>query len=474
MVQGELDREGIFLVSCGEEFVFVAGMSEETPPLKLKPRLPAAAADGAVVPPVASATNASSPAADAPRLRLKPKLASEPAANPVASAPAAIPASPSAPTPPAAPLVDSGEAIPVIKLRPRTVPVAAPETTPPAAQELIADSDALPPPPPPSFPAGVGAAAVNDGEVPKFKLKPKSSEAATLPPQPEPGMPAAETAGSMPKSAPPFPVMAPSPGAGPRPPVPIHIRSPQTDVASDEAAAAEIIIAPPRRRKKSGLGALIGGLVLLGLAGGGGYLTFQHFSEEPPPPPPKPKPKVVVKGPTPTTAEKTAGPTPSETLNALAAAPGKLIESAQEAVAGRRGNEQARVDAIMDGRDPSGARALGTPLPGELGGRPAPAAPAAPALGRVSSSAAIAPGVSVTTEIQASKEASAAFRSFVTDAKVTGVYQGSPPRAFINGRLIRVGQMLDEGLAISFEGIDAENRMLNFVDRTGAKVSKRY
>jgi hypothetical protein len=39
---------------------------------------------------------------------------------------------------------------------------------------------------------------------------------------------------------------------------------------------------------------------------------------------------------------------------------------------------------------------------------------------------------------------------------------------------MRVGQMLDEGLEISFEGIDAENRVLNFVDRSGARVSKRY
>jgi hypothetical protein len=39
---------------------------------------------------------------------------------------------------------------------------------------------------------------------------------------------------------------------------------------------------------------------------------------------------------------------------------------------------------------------------------------------------------------------------------------------------MRVGQMLDEGLAISFEGIDAQNRILNCVDHSGAKVSKRY
>ena len=32
VVQAESDREGIFLVSCGEEFVFCTAMSEETSP----------------------------------------------------------------------------------------------------------------------------------------------------------------------------------------------------------------------------------------------------------------------------------------------------------------------------------------------------------------------------------------------------------------------------------------------------------
>ena len=108
MVQAESDREGIFLVSCGEEFVFCTAMSEETSP--------------------------------------------------------------------AAPLLDSAEAVPVIKLRPRVAQVAGPESPPPAAPELTADSEAVRPPPPPSFSAGVGSAALSDGEVPKFKLRPKSSE----------------------------------------------------------------------------------------------------------------------------------------------------------------------------------------------------------------------------------------------------------------------------------------------------------
>jgi hypothetical protein len=243
-----------------------------------------------------------------------------------------------------------------------------------------------------------------------------------------------------------------------------HPRAAQAKGTGDAEAAAEIVIAPLRRRKKSGIGAQLGGLVLLALAAGGGYLTYLHFDETS---------LVRAKPQTKAAANSKSGPTASDTLNAIAAAPGKLIGSAQEAVAKRRGDEQSRVDAILDGRDPSGPGASRKPSPGELRGRQG-SAPAVPSMARVTASTAIAPGVSVTTEIQASRDASPAFRTFVTEAKVTGIYQGSPPRAFINGHLVRVGQTVEEVLEITFDGIDSENRILLFVDRSGARVSKQY
>ena len=101
-------------------------------------------------------------------------------------------------------------------------------------------------------------------------------------------------------------------------------------------------------------------------------------------------------------------------------------------------------------------------------------APAAPSMGKLEANTIVAPGVTATTEIQGTSGASAAFRSFIADAKVSGVFQGSSPRAFINGRLIRVGQEVEDGLGITLNGIDAENRQLLFQDRFGAKVSKSY
>ncbi len=227
--------------------------------------------------------------------------------------------------------------------------------------------------------------------------------------------------------------------------------------------------APKRPKKKKKMGLFVGVAALLAISAGGGYFAYQRFASEPPPPPKAAaKPKAKLPG-----AASAAGPTPSETLNAIAAAPGKMIADAQKVIDGRRAGEQSRVDAMANGAEATGQRAVRTPLPGELGGRAA-VAPAAPSLGKVATTTALAPGVTTTTEVRASAEASQVFRSFIADAKVSGIYQGSPPRAFINNRLVRAGQMVDEGLAISFEGIDAENRMLLFKDRTGARVSKQY
>ncbi len=83
-------------------------------------------------------------------------------------------------------------------------------------------------------------------------------------------------------------------------------------------------------------------------------------------------------------------------------------------------------------------------------------------------------GVSATTEVDAAPEASPAFRSFVANAKVSGVFQGTPPRAFINGRLVRAGETVDGGLGVEFNGLDADKKQLIFKDKAGATVFRKY
>ena len=87
----------------------------------------------------------------------------------------------------------------------------------------------------------------------------------------------------------------------------------------------------------------------------------------------------------------------------------------------------------------------------------------------------LAPGITVPTDsVEAVPDANAAFRTFVANAKISGVFQGSPPRAFINGRLIRAGETIDAALGIRFESVDQSTKNIIFKDTSGATVSRHY
>ena len=92
----------------------------------------------------------------------------------------------------------------------------------------------------------------------------------------------------------------------------------------------------------------------------------------------------------------------------------------------------------------------------------------APAIGQVG------PGAKDASPGSATAEATPAFRSFVADAKISGVFQGTPPRAFINGRLVRLGEVVDSSLGIRFDSIDPKTKNIVFKDSSGATVARRY
>jgi hypothetical protein len=74
----------------------------------------------------------------------------------------------------------------------------------------------------------------------------------------------------------------------------------------------------------------------------------------------------------------------------------------------------------------------------------------------------------------AAADASAEFRSFVANAKISGVFQGAPARAMINGRLVRTGETVDAALGILFAGVDPVKRHLLFKDKAGTLVARKY
>lgn len=252
-------------------------------------------------------------------------------------------------------------------------------------------------------------------------------------------------------------MVAPPKSGKTTPPIP-HIAVTAT-VPEPEKPAGK----PAGRKRPVPKAALLGAAALVLLAGG--FFAWQQFATPPPPPPPVKAKAAVKAAPPPAGAAKSpAGPTPSDTVNALAKAPVNAINKAQDAIAARRAGEQNRVD-LVDGS-------------ADLANKPAtPAAKAPPVTKTTTGVTTLSPGVSATMEIEGGAEASPAFRSLVANAKIGAVFQsatGSVARVFMNGRMVRAGESVDLGLGIVFEGVDAEKRNLIFKDKTGATVTRRY
>jgi hypothetical protein len=139
---------------------------------------------------------------------------------------------------------------------------------------------------------------------------------------------------------------------------------------------------------------------------------------------------------------------------AKAAADALKLAQGNQLVASKRAAEQAKVDAAAEAQE--------APTP-------------TPATESVMALSTIAPDVKVNnTHLEAAPAASAAFRTFVAGASIGGVFQGKPSRALVNGTIVREGQVIESSLGISFNRIDAVNKVIYFRDSTGAEVSKNY
>jgi hypothetical protein len=57
---------------------------------------------------------------------------------------------------------------------------------------------------------------------------------------------------------------------------------------------------------------------------------------------------------------------------------------------------------------------------------------------------------------------------------ISGVFQGSPARAFMNGRVVRSGEEIESALGIRLIGVDAVSKHLILEERTGAQLRVKY
>jgi len=191
---------------------------------------------------------------------------------------------------------------------------------------------------------------------------------------------------------------------------------------------------------------------------GGGFFAYRIFFEPPPVAPP-----IVlqhVAPPKPVTAAAQAATNAAANVAAkVASAPAKLVDSGLDALAQHRAAEQAKVDSALNGEEPT----------------PTPPPDVTPGTQSVLAQTSIGSDVKANiTRLDTSNAASADFRAFVANANIGGVFQGTPSRALINGRIIREGQVVDDTLGISFERIDVDKKVIYFKDATGAVVSRDY
>ena len=390
-------------------------MSDVPPPsLRLKPRARLDGDTPAVAETIAqpaAVTEATNDTSEAPKLRLRPKLDLS-SVTPVTETPADL-----------QPQVDVEPVKTTFSLKPRK------------------ESDAVKPLAEVSVAAVIPPAA----EPPKFKLKEKAPLEAVPPlPAGSPTQPAVEPAKS-PSTPPPFlvaekPALA-KPTAALPPPVPkLNAKRIIDDTSADSHAA------PGKSSAKLAV------YVLAVLLMGGGFFAYLKLK-------PKPAPAAPVVTETPKRPS-----TPSATLNELSTVPARAIQKAEETIATVNATEQGRVEAVVDGDQSA------TFQPRR---KPAPKPVAKPV---VTSTTELAPGIKATTTAtdNVGGDASNEFRTWVAQARVSGVFQGTPPRVLINGRTVSATQVVDETLQITFDGIDATTKSLVFRDHTGATVSRKF
>ena len=439
-------------------------MSDESEPpaLRLRPRkkspseAPASPPDNSSTPPPTDA-----PAAETPALRAKPRLSLK--TDPAPERTSVPPTEPA--TAPESPSEDSGLARTKPRLSLKSVQ-AEPEVAPP---EPV--SDFPPPPPPAPPPPGVTASMppidlpLAKQEKPKLKLswasktdgvEPPPPPADFPPPPPPPPSPPKPISMSRPpmllpdvtpiessfdqasSALPAFmpmdggastpPPMPPDAPLYPPPPAPAPSAGATAPTADGKSERTE---KPKGKRPEHSpvfkMLVLVMFLFVIGGVGFGGYLLYGIFMG---------------------TEEPAVAPVPAPAaVSAPTSTAGQLIEKAREATAAHDEVSEA-VDEVAE----------------EIHEVPAPSA----ASSRVvieDAAEAIVPTV---------VEPRAEFLAWVSQARISGVREGSSPKAFINSILVQKGDVIDVQLGIVFDGVDAQRNLVIFKDESGAIVAKKY
>lgn len=243
-------------------------------------------------------------------------------------------------------------------------------------------------------------------------------------------------------------------------PKPVHLN---VEKGASEKVEVAAPTPKPEHRREFKLGVSVAVALLVLVVGVAIFFGWRHF---------RPTENPVAVAPSKTAAPEAGAKGQSEPATAGKPPIPDTMAKLRETAANQRVQEQARVDALAVGADPSEKSPRpasgGLPMPPSEKSEPPPVVETAEApVSLAPGVTALAPGVTVS-------DASPAFRSFVANVKITGVFQGDTPRAIINGRTLRVGEFVNAAMGISFDSIDAEKKQIVFRDNNGVTVARKY
>ncbi|MEY4489647.1 MAG: hypothetical protein RIQ79_2155 [Verrucomicrobiota bacterium] len=148
--------------------------------------------------------------------------------------------------------------------------------------------------------------------------------------------------------------------------------------------------------------------------------------------------------------------------------PGQAVGKAQKAMDLARAKEQAKLEAAIKGDDLAPTTKPADPTPIAEVSNPATKTVAGARDTTTNNRVTVVPGDGTTLEPNAN------FVKWGGSLRVSGVFQGTPARALIDGRLVRQGELIEPVLGVKFDSVDASRKQIILKDETGAQVRLKY
>jgi hypothetical protein len=220
-------------------------------------------------------------------------------------------------------------------------------------------------------------------------------------------------------------------------------------------------VLPPEKPPPVKAGPVIAVLLVLVLLGAGAYIGYKLLSKPSAAQPsgveavtPAPKPAPAVSLP----------PVPPAQPDA------QQIDRAKAAIDAHAQTAVEPVNEVLNEQTP--AAPAPTPV---VSAPPAPApAPAAPPAAAPPAAAPAPAAQTVRVDQEPPPAASPAFKAFISNLVVNGVFLGDTPRVLINNTTYEVGDVINSDLGVVFTGIDPDRKEVLFKDSTGVTLVKKY